>query len=303
MKNLIKNVYKNLPLKKEFFSLVKTFATPGESLYKHLHFKGDIKVKVDDSHSFKIRHYGFEVENSIFWAGLTGGWEKVSLSLWIELVRNSDVVFDIGANTGIYSLIAKSLNPQTQVFAFEPVKRVFEKLQFNNQLNGYDINCYESAASDSNGTATIYDTSDEHTYSVTVGKNLNSSDVPVIPTTIETVRLDTLIERLRLPKIDLIKLDVETHEAEVIEGLGKYLEEFQPTMLVEVLNDTVGRNIEALVAGKGYIYFNLDEKSGTIRQVEHISKSDYYNYLLCKEKTAKLLANRFGLTRMDIKRQ
>lgn len=284
-----------MPLKKELFSLVKTFAIPSESIYKHLHFQGNIKVKVDDSHSFKIRHHGFEVENSIFWTGLTGGWEKVSLSLWIELVRNSDVVFDIGANTGIYSLIAKSLNPQAQVFAFEPVRRVFEKLEFNNQLNGYDINCYQSAASDSDGTATIYDTSAEHTYSVTVGKNLNSSDVPVVPTMIETVRLDTVIENVGLPKIDLIKLDVETHEAEVIEGLGKYLEEFQPTMLVEVLNDTVGRNIEALVGGIDYLYFNLDEESGTIRQVEHISKSDYYNYLICKEKTAKLLANWFNL--------
>lgn len=295
MKNLFKNLYKNLPLKKELFSLVKKFAVPGENIYKHLHFQGNVKVRIDDFHSFKMRHHGFEVENSIFWAGITGGWEKVSLSLWIELARNSDVVFDIGANTGIYSLIAKSLNSQARVFAFEPVRRVFEKLEFNNQLNGYDINCCESAASDSDGTALIYDTSAEHTYSVTVGKNLNSSDVPVIPTTIETVRLDTMIEKLRLSKIDLIKLDVETHEAEVIEGLGKYLEEFQPTMLVEVLNDTVGQNIEKLVSGKGYAYFSLDEKAGTIRQVERISKSDYFNYLICKESIAKFIGSRFDL--------
>ncbi len=291
MKKLLKNVYKHIPLKKEIFSAVKKIAAPSERVYRHLHFEGDIDVEIDKSHSFKMRHYGYEIENSIFWSGLTDGWEKLSLSLWIKLARNADVVIDIGANTGIYSLIAKSLNPAARIYAFEPVKRVFEKLEFNNQLNDYDINCYESAASDSDGTATIYDTATEHTYSVTVGKNMHASDVSVIPTTIETVRLDTMIERLQIPKIDLIKLDVETYEAEVIEGLGKYLDKFKPTMLVEVLNDAVGENVEALVKDKNYVYFNLDEKLGTIRRVEHISKSDYYNYLICEEEVAKLVVN------------
>ncbi len=291
MKTLLKKIYNQLPLKREIFTVIKSVVTPSERIYKHLHFRGDINVQVDESHSFKMRHYGFEVENTVFWVGLTGGWEKLSLSIWVKLAHNSDVIFDIGANTGIYSLVAKSLNPKAQTFAFEPVKRVFEKLEFNNQLNGYDINCYESAASDSDGTATIFDTPTEHVYSVTVGKNLNTSDTSVIPTTIKTIRLDTLIEKLKIPKVDLIKIDVETHEAEVLKGLGKYLEKFKPTMLVEILNDTVGQNVEAIVSGKGYVYFNLDEKLGTIRRVEHITKSDYYNYLLCNEEVAKLIAD------------
>ncbi len=291
MKTLLKKIYNQLPLKREIFTVIKSVVTPSERIYKHLHFRGDINVQVDESHSFKMRHYGFEVENTVFWVGLTGGWEKLSLSIWVKLAHNSDVIFDIGANTGIYSLVAKSLNPKAQTFAFEPVKRVFEKLEFNNQPNGYDINCYESAASDSDGTATIFDTPTEHVYSVTVGKNLNTSDTSVIPTTIKTIRLDTLIEKLKIPKVDLIKIDVETHEAEVLKGLGKYLEKFKPTMLVEILNDTVGQNVEAIVSGKGYVYFNLDEKLGTIRRVEHITKSDYYNYLLCNEEVAKLIAD------------
>ncbi len=291
MKTLLKKIYNQLPLKREIFTVIKSVVTPSERIYKHLHFRGDINVQVDESHSFKMRHYGFEVENTVFWVGLTGGWEKLSLSIWVKLAHNSDVIFDIGANTGIYSLVAKSLNPKAQTFAFEPVKRVFEKLEFNNQLNGYDIDCYESAASDSDGTATIFDTPTEHVYSVTVGKNLNTSDTSVIPTTIKTIRLDTLIEKLKIPKVDLIKIDVETHEAEVLKGLGKYLEKFKPTMLVEILNDTVGQNVEAIVSGKGYVYFNLDEKLGTIRRVEHITKSDYYNYLLCNEEVAKLIAD------------
>lgn len=288
MRNFLKRIYKKLPLKKTAFSIVKAFVTPHEKVYRHLHFQGNFIVKVDEAHSFKIKHYGYEIENSIFWKGIKDGWERVSLSVWIKLVQESSIILDIGANTGIYSLVAKSLNAQANIFAFEPVERVFEKLEFNNQLNNYDINCFSYAVSNSNGNATIFDTPSEHVYSVTVGKNNNPPEVEVIPTTIKTIRLDTFIERLNLPKIDLIKIDVETHEAEVIEGMGKYLEEFKPTMLVEVLNDTVGRNIEDLVQGKGYIYFNLDEQTGRIRRVNHISRSDYYNYLICNEEVAKL---------------
>jgi len=289
MKQIVKTVYRKLPYKQPFFKLLKNFTDLNENVYKHLHFEGDFKVQVDETHSFWVRHYGFELENMLFWKGLIEGWEKTSISLWSELVKKADVIFDLGANTGVYSLIAKSLNPQSQVYAFEPVKRVFEKLEYNNRLNDFDIKCFETAISDTNGTATIYDLPADHVYSVTVNKNLNSQNVEVIPTEIKVVRLDTLIEEMKLEKIDLIKIDVETHEPEVLAGFGKYLGEFKPTMLIEVLNDEVGEKIEKLVAGNDYLFFNLDEESDSIRRVEKITKSDFYNYLLCSREVAKEL--------------
>ncbi len=287
MKQIIRGIYKKLPYKQPFFELLKKTAKPGENVYKHLHFEGEFRVQVDEANSFLIRHYGFEVENSLFWTGIRNGWEKTSISLWTALVKKSNVIFDIGANTGVYSLIAKSLNPQSRVYAFEPVGRVYEKLEFNNRLNDYDIVCFDSAVSDTDGTAIIYDTLTEHVYSVTVNKNLSAQDVKVTPTEIKVRRLDSLIEELKIGKIDLLKIDVETHEPEVLAGFGKYLDEFKPTMLIEVLNDEVGAKIEAILNGKDYLYFNIDEKTDSVRKVERITKSDYYNYLICSRETAR----------------
>src|SRR5215203_3644209 len=182
MKQILKNIYQKLPFKQPVFTLVKAVVRPSENVYRHLYFHGDFSVPVDDSHSFLIRHFGFELENEIFWMGLKGGWEKKSVSVWTQLVKNADVIVDVGANTGIYSLIAKSLNPQGRVFAFEPIHRVYEKLVQNNLLNNYDIACFEYGLSNTNGTATVYDTPTEHIYSVTVNKNLNASSTNVIPT-------------------------------------------------------------------------------------------------------------------------
>jgi FkbM family methyltransferase len=288
MKKLVKSIYTLLPFKKEVFTLLKFVWTPSESIYQHLHFKGVFSVYVDSIKKFRIKHYGFQLENAIFWSGLTKGWEKESMKLWIRLCEDSDVIVDIGANTGVYSLVAKTVKPSSQVYAFEPVARVYKKLCENIQLNKFDIHAYEQAASNSNGTATIYDTDSEHTYSVTVNKNMFSSETNVIESAVETITLDSFIKKNKLAKIDLIKIDVETHEAEVLEGFSEFLALYKPTMLIEILTDEIGEKIEALFKELNYLYFNIDEL-GSIRQVQNLSKSDFYNYLFCSPETANKL--------------
>jgi FkbM family methyltransferase len=285
MKKLIKSIYSIIPLKKEFFILLRLFWRPGQRIYRHLHFKGVFTVPLEKGRSFRMKHFGYEVENDIFWAGITNGWEKESLKLWIKLCEKADVIFDLGANTGIYSMVAKSIKPKSRVFAFEPVNRIFAKLKENIALNRYDITGVEKAVSDKDGTAIIYDTSTEHVYAVTVNKNLSDPDVKVTETEIKTVTLDTVVREYNLEKIDLIKIDVETHEPEVLAGFSTYLPKFKPTMLIEILNDEVGAKVYGMVKDLGYLYFNIDEKGG-IRQVDRITKSDYYNYLLCNRDTA-----------------
>lgn len=285
MKKILKKLYNLLPFKRELFYVVRAVWKPKESVFKHLKFKGVINVKVDDSKRFRINHYGYQVENEIFWKGLTNGWEKESIKLWIKLCEKATVIFDIGANTGIYSLIGKSVNPSSQVFAFEPVARVYDKLKANIELNKYDIVSSDVAISDKDGTAIFYDLPTEHVYSVTINKNLNAPGIQTIETKVQTLTLNTFIRQHQISRIDLMKIDVETHEPEVLAGFSDYLLQFKPSMLIEILNDEVGKRVSELVKGVGYLYFNIDEAGG-IRQVDTISKSDYYNYLFCSKEVA-----------------
>lgn len=195
MKSFLKIIYSILPFKKEIFTLLKFVWIPSETIYRHLYFKDVFTVHIDSNKKFKIRHYGFELENMIFWSGLTEGWEQESIKLWIKLCEASDVIIDIGANTGVYALVAKTVNPLSTVYAFEPVTRVYKKLIENIRLNKFDIHAYEQAASNACGTATIYDTDSEHTYSVTVNKNMFSSETNVIESSIETITLDAFIKK------------------------------------------------------------------------------------------------------------
>lgn len=285
MKKVLKHIYSVLPFKKQVFSLLRLLPVP-ESVFKHLYFEDVFEVKFDSGH-FLIKHYGFQLENEIFWKGLTNGWEKISLGLWIELSKNSSVILDIGANTGIYSLVSKSVNPTAQVFAFEPVKRVFEKLCANNHLNSFDIKSFEIAASNQDGEAVIYDTPTPHVYSVAVNKNISGLE-NTITTKIKTQKLSSFIKQEKLNHIDLIKIDVETHEPEVLEGMEEYLKLFKPSLLIEVLSDEVGAKIEEQLKHLDYLYFTIDEINRPLR-VDKIEKSRFYNYLICSPGIAKKL--------------
>lgn len=213
----------------------------------------------------------------------------MSIQLWAKLCKHSAIVFDIGANTGLYSLVAKASNPKSKIYAFEPVQRVYDKLRQNIVLNNSDIIAVKMAASDSDGFAKIYDTDNAHTLSVAINKNLLPSGTKANEVQVETVTLDSFIEKNNIQKVDAIKIDVETHEPQVLEGFKKHLSYFKPSIIIEILNDEIGRKIMQQTADLDYLYFNIDDIRGSVRQVTTLTKSDYFNYLLCGKETAKEL--------------
>lgn len=289
MKRLLRSLYNYIPFKKQLFLLIKRIGLPPQHVYQHLYFHGVFTVEVTPECSFKIDHFGQQIENELFWCGLEAGWEKVSIGVWKKLCLDSKIILDIGANSGLYSMVAKALSPQSEVYAFEPVIRVYDRLVKNNTNNNFNICAEKLALSNYDGEGIIYDTSDTHILSVTVNKNLHASKIKSFPVKILTRKLSTYIKNKKISKVDLIKLDVETHEPEVLEGMEELLEKFKPILLIEVLSDEVGERIQAIVQNCNYLYFDIDEHDG-IKQVSEIRKSSYYNYLLCSESIARKLS-------------
>lgn len=288
MKKLFKTIYNCIPLKREIFSLFKFLKLP-ESIYKHLYFRGWFNIKIDKETKFKMFHLGMVEENQIFWKGLYNGWEKKSISLWMQLAKNSNVIFDIGANTGLYGLVAKSINSSSKIYSFEPLPGVYKFLNKNIQENSFDINSYELGLSNYDGKAKVYlREGTDFAYSVTVNKK-TIFDKKAHELEIEVMRLDSFIEQNNISTIDLIKLDVETHEVEVLNGMGRYLNEFKPTFIIEVLNAEIAEKLALIFEGMDYLYFNIDDKNNSIQKVNRITKSDHWNFLLCNEKIAKEL--------------
>lgn len=81
---------------------------------------------------------------------------------------------------------------------------------------------------------------------------------------------------------------METHEPEVLEGMGAILKDNKPTLLIEILNDEVAYRIEQLIYGLGYVFNNIDERNPPV-PVNVLTKSDYYNFLICQPEVARSL--------------
>jgi len=85
-----------------------------------------------------------------------------------------------------------------------------------------------------------------------------------------------------------MKIDVETHEPEVIEGFVPYLKPFKPIILIEILNDEVAQKLSNYFDPAEYYFYNVDEQTG-IKKTGTLSKSNSYNFLILpKEKEERL---------------
>jgi FkbM family methyltransferase len=241
-----------------------------------------MRIQIENQ-TIKIYNPGYTtIENELYWNGWDG-WEKISLALWKNYSKDSAIIFDIGSNTGIYSLVASNENPNAEIYAFEPVKRTAQLLKKNLELNStFKIQMIEKAVSNQNGKATFYDVPSQSQYSASLNPEMLNQVNEIITYEIETITLDTF-KLLENKKVDLIKLDVEMHEPEAIEGMIEIIRRDKPTILVEILTNEIGHKIEALIKGLDYIFYEIDEINPPLR-VSKLHKSKCYNFLLTQNK-------------------
>lgn len=292
IRSLIQRVYEHVPLKRPVFEVVRRTVRLPRGLTSHLRFRGPFTVKIDGSHHFRVEHWGYMVETDLFWNGFGNGYEGTSLQVWSRLAQHAQVIFDIGANTGIYALVASCLNPTATIVALEPVERVFHRLQRNVELNGRTVVLEKLAASDTTGVAVIYDVPSDHEYTASLDRSMLQSRNDVVKYSVTTKRLDEIMSNTGLQNIDLIKIDVELSEPKVLLGMGEYLPRCKPTMLIEILTEQVAREVTEMTRNLGYNIFRIVEQRGLERVNQIRATEQERNYLLAQDnvvETANIL--------------
>ena len=272
--------YSIMPFKREFCRVLRWVGMPNDKFYTDLKFTGKFKVKMDEDRFFYLYHTGGTIENETFWKGLFVSSDHDTGWIWLQLCSFSDVIFDIGANTGIYSMTAKCINPRSTVYSFEPSVSTYEKLKRNNDINGYDVHCESIALSDKSGEYTFYDIKYAHQTSASLSSERFGNDqTEKLEYTVKTMTMSDFIRTNNIGKIDLIKIDIEMYEPEAIEGLGQYLEKFKPIIIIEVLTEKVAEKLNRLI-GEDYIKIHLLDVN-KIKKVDKFTPvPELYNYLV-----------------------
>lgn len=240
-------------------------------IYRHLSFKGDFHVPTQNGRGFKMRSEGHVIENNIYWAGLEG-YEPESVKVWLDLAARAQVVLDIGANSGLYALLAASVSPAAEVHAFEPLKRIAEVLRYNVGLNpSFRIHVHEMAIGDKTGTAEMYDPGGKRETSASLNSSFRSSWKDHYP--VPVARVDDFITEKRIEQVDLIKLDVEGFEEFAIDGMLDTLHRYKPAMMLELLPKATPRLLEQLerLEKSGFTFYQLTEHGPRASRVERPS--------------------------------
>jgi FkbM family methyltransferase len=169
-----------------------------------------------------------------------GRYEPNEMYSIAEHLREGMTFVDVGANEGIFTLLAAAkVGPTGAVHAFEPSPREQSRLRANVDLNRFgQVVVHPMALGHEPGTATLNVAGADHPGHNTLG---GFSYAETAPTAVQ-VQVDTLdrvVERSGLKRIDLIKIDVEGSETAVVQGAAQTLERFRPVIVIEAFEPSL----------------------------------------------------------------
>jgi FkbM family methyltransferase len=138
-------------------------------------------------------------------------------------------VVDAGAFRGWYTTISsKIVGSNGFVLSFEPEPHNFEILHKVILLGKLkNVKAFKLALSDNNGFEFLYLSESPSMHSLVLKRSNKRYTVPCM-------RLDTIATLIKIPKLDLIKIDVEGAELKVLKGCKIVINEFQPIFSIDV---------------------------------------------------------------------
>jgi len=195
--------------------------------------------------------------------------EPLVTKVFKKEIKNGDVVLDIGAHIGYYTLIAaKLVGENGKVFAFEPEPTNFDLLELNVKANGYNnVTLVQKAVSNKTGKIKLYlsedNTGDHGIYDSHNGRQSIE---------IEAIQLDDYFKSYE-GKIDFIKIDIQGAEALAIQGMSsllrknraKIITEFEPPALKK--SGIEPREYLDLLVKHGFKLYHINDRENKIELI------------------------------------
>lgn len=170
-----------------------------------------------------------------------GEFSEHELSLFSQIVQDTDNVIEVGANYGSHTLRLCQLASQGIVFAIEPQRVVFQALCGNIAINSiFNCQCIPRACSDIDDQPITVPEADFNAPNNFGG--ISMIEDPNSKTRQKTITLDTLF--FSLNRLKLLKIDAEGMEEKILSGGRQLIKRTRPILFVE--NDRAAKS-ESLI--------------------------------------------------------
>ncbi len=197
----------------------------------------DIIGKVNAKHgTFNFCHYDEYIGLSI---REYGEYSELELKTMLKFINEGDVIFDIGANIGCFSVpFAKKVGSNGKVYAFEPQKFIFNLLKENVECNELkNVQIFNNAIGDVNTILELndFDYSQPGNFGgIGLKEDYDNSYCAKIKGTKKNkIKTLTLNNFLNLKKCNFLKIDVELMELSVLEAAKDFINKFKPIIWIE----------------------------------------------------------------------
>ena len=218
----------------------KSHKNPGDAFYEHDRLKhhfpyyGTVLCPIADRDYLLFSVNDDVVAWNFFWLGK---YEKPLLEKWHEITIGGGVALDVGAYSGIYSLVAAKNN--CQVHAFEIMQRTVERAKINFRLNDVAdrISLHAYGLSSQAGHIDLH--LPRNADFLGTGNSIDlKKNVPLVTKIVAEVKtINDFVEETKIDRIDAIKIDVEGHEIELLTTMRPLLEKYKPPMIIEFSKD------------------------------------------------------------------
>lgn len=201
--------------------------------------------------------------------------------------------FDIGSNVGLRSVYALSENRPTALFDPNPeVSKISKQMISLNGFTNYSIE--QSGLSDTQGELSFYISSSA--YMSSFDKEHAAKDKIVAEIKIPVTTLDLYLSNHREYQPKIIKIDVEGFEINVLRGAHQLLQQYLPTLLIEILDTGSNRKeIIGLLKGYGYeAYYLFNKERGMLEKADFNNPKQNHNYLFIADKTLVAYLNQMN---------
>lgn len=216
-----------------------------------------LKVDLIDR-EFKVERAGFTwqlnpsdyVRNDLFWLGEKDRWEIYHTK---SFLKQGDIIFDVGANFGYYSLILSSCIGSGLIYSFEPNPPTFHLLEMHVAINNLQLKIKPQNVGLSNEAA--------QGKIIDIPGNTGSSHVNFGEngTEINLTTLDSFCIDNKIKQVNFIKIDVEGFEGRMLNGSEETLKKYKPIIMIELqpsaleTQNIAVRDVINILEKQGYI--------------------------------------------------